>query len=468
MRTHSIMILFQLKKYFWVLLIPLVRTILALGFDVIGAFSGAYIDVILMCLLLGNATLKWYYCSFKVDTEGNIKLSLGWIFHREVLINNKDISTIILARNPLHTIFHATKLLIYTKGSSSEKSAIKLYLKNNQAAEIRNIYFSQRVSSEKLPNWYSVIIFALLSSSGLGGVLFLGALISGLGIVAGRQLSDEIFQNIDALSKQFALGIPPVAVGLALVIFAGWFASFLLNIGSLLRFRSGRTSKSIVIKCGIFKKSHIYISRSNLCFIDSRKTLLAILAQSSALYISSAGYGSGKNSVNLLYPFARDYNCRLAVQLLANNLFPAKLCLTAHKSTLRRFIFVPSVILGVIVGLIIIAEILQISGMLIFLLEMLPIPIIWWGLVRWVAFYANGIGVSDSKLTIKYIHRTIFHTVTLRKSSVGIFEIKTNPFQRKKGICDMVLHPIGKAKSGSGKMKIRNLQQNELEKLFQK
>ena len=69
-RQHKIAILKYTTKNFWLLLIPLVRGLIAMGFDFYNWLQGAYLDIIVILLIIGLAVLRWRYIRYEVREEG--------------------------------------------------------------------------------------------------------------------------------------------------------------------------------------------------------------------------------------------------------------------------------------------------------------------------------------------------------------------------------------------------------------
>ncbi len=81
-RQHKIAILKYTTKNFWLLLIPLVRGLIAMNFDFYNWFHGAYLDIIVILLIIGLAVLRWRFVQFHILDEG-ITVKTGVIMRRE-------------------------------------------------------------------------------------------------------------------------------------------------------------------------------------------------------------------------------------------------------------------------------------------------------------------------------------------------------------------------------------------------
>lgn len=462
LRTHPISIAFSLKKYFWVLLIPIIRAVLALGFDITGAFKGAFVDLTIILLLLSRSILQWYFTRIDFDGDFNFVIERGILIKQKAIIPFDNISTISLSKNLLHVLLKTEKMCIYSATKPYFRPIIKVYLKPCQIKLINEITHDETAISQKSPDWYSVITYAFLSSSGLGGVLFLSALISGLGIVLGEQLNNKIYQSIDKISKDIALGIPPLLVALGIVIFAGWFVSFLLNIGSLIKFTATRRESFLQIDCGFAKKSRVLLNLNKITFLDNRKSFISFILRCGAIHVGCIGYGAEKHAVNLFYPNARNENNREAKDLLLGEFIPVKLALKANKKSFFRFIFTPCVFLLISAAAIFTVHAMRIKGILVFLIYLLPLPMVWWLIASIVCYYKNGIGIKNNQVTMCYKHRFTFHKISFNSHDAGYVELCSNPFQKKAGVCNLKVKIVSQKKSGAGNIRVLNLDKNSL------
>ena len=192
-RCHYLTVLFSLKKYFWVLLIPVVRTVLAVGFDYHNAFKGYEADIFLLSMLLLYAFTRWLFTSVQINAE-NITIRKGIIFQKTVKVCDENISCIKLWYNPFSVIFSCFILRVYE--NPTKKPIISIYLSKKAVDEVRKKYFSEE---DKLCSYKTKPIFhALVFGGNKGGFLLISALFSFSGIATGktlRKLAEENMQK---------------------------------------------------------------------------------------------------------------------------------------------------------------------------------------------------------------------------------------------------------------------------------
>ena len=81
-RQHPIALLKYTSKNFWLLLIPLVRGLFALRFDFYSWLRGAYLDVLVLMVIMGLAYAVWRNVQYETTDEG-INISKG-LFLKEI------------------------------------------------------------------------------------------------------------------------------------------------------------------------------------------------------------------------------------------------------------------------------------------------------------------------------------------------------------------------------------------------
>ena len=84
-RVHPVTVLFKLTKYFWVLAVPIIRAILAAGFDVSGAFKGSFIDITVMLFLVSRAVIKYLFTYISAEEKG-ITVKSGAVMKKTIFM----------------------------------------------------------------------------------------------------------------------------------------------------------------------------------------------------------------------------------------------------------------------------------------------------------------------------------------------------------------------------------------------
>ena len=67
---HRIAILKYTTANFWLLLIPLVRGLISMRFDIYRWLRGAYLDLIVILFIIGIAVIRWIFDQYEIREEG--------------------------------------------------------------------------------------------------------------------------------------------------------------------------------------------------------------------------------------------------------------------------------------------------------------------------------------------------------------------------------------------------------------
>lgn len=121
-KQHPIAMIRYTSKNFWLLLIPLVRGLLALGFDFYSWLSGAYLDILVVLIILGAAFFIWWNITFKTEETG-IKFSEGVFVKREYFIPFSTMTSVTARKNFSLRPMKAVTLYIDTDSSSALKKS---------------------------------------------------------------------------------------------------------------------------------------------------------------------------------------------------------------------------------------------------------------------------------------------------------------------------------------------------------
>lgn len=448
-RAHPISIIEGISKNFWILLFPLVRGLIALQFDLYRWVTGAWFDIMLVTAVLIYAILRWRGLSFTLDDD-SIVVKRGIIFRTKARIPLEAITTVIKEKTIIYNAFGAVKVRIETNAGSKRRADFKITVRGSSAGTLNFLEkdSSNRTRRSYAPKWYYLIVFSLLSSNSLSGVIFLSAFISQTGAVIGRELRGDVITTITTLSQRLAIGIPPIAIAISLVILSGWVIAFIFNVLRHLQFKITRSHKNLHIREGLFTKREYHINSDRIAYLDMRQTLTTKIFSIASLYVYCAGYGKEKNERAVLVPATSKREVEGTMRMLMPEIPPVKATVKPPPRGIIGYIL-PSFIMliAIPVSAKILIQIFPAWYQLIsFVAVMTAIPIAWLLIVNFTAFITSGIGESDEVVTIRYIRRYSFSTITLPKSRIAKMQVRQTPFQRLSGRCNVVIYTNAESK----------------------
>lgn len=467
---HPIKILKLTVKNFWLLIIPLVRGLINLKFDFKHWIEGAYLDIIVLILILLFAFVRWWFQWYEIK-ENSIRYKGGIFAHYEYEIPFSVISAVTAQFSFFYRPIKAVNVFIETDsvfGGKNEKSAdMKMILTKKETEQLL-----LKLPSEKEIDPYSfsprkshLIIFSFLFSSTLSGVIFISTFLIQNGRIFDRSVEQELIKVVSDITKKIAVAVPPAAMGISIFLIAGWLFSFISNLLRLIGFGISRSGRDITIRNGFFTKLVYYINSDKVNFADFRQNLLMKLFKIKSVQVSCSGYGKRKQEIPVFVPITTESEASKSLKKLLPRFEAAENELESPIVSL--FIYLRGGIFALL------GTILFNAASLIFFTEfwefvqfaviMLMIPSAWLLIVECVSFLTSGVGSDGGCLTLRYSTFLKFHTVVIPEERIAKFEIRQTIFQVYNGTCDLIVRTYSES---SGVHRVRYLPYDETKKFL--
>lgn len=430
-RPHGLTVFFLLTKYFWVLLLPAARAVLAYGFDIENAFRGYGTDIFLSAVLLANALSRWLCCTLTVDSDG-ISVRKGLVIKKSCTVSFNSACCIKLESNPFLSVFRCYRLSAYT--DSGKAPAVKLYCRQSAAGYIKTQILC-RMSGKRVRFGSGGAVFsALISAGSRNGLLFLSAALSYIGIAVGKSAARLAQENIGQLYNAARGTAGVVFIGGA-VAFAGWAVSFVINLLSALRYSVifSYDRNAAVIEKGTAKKSFCIVRGADWR-IYAHSLFFPLY---SAVFIGRRGFGSGRYEENILLPSVKPGKWNLDKA----QLYPSV-------NTAVRFALVPTLVFAAVCFICGAGYGCGIVGDVFALV--LPLPFFLRIIYAMYDYVCTAALIDGERLWVSFSGRSRRLAAEFSKDSCGAVVLRQNPFQRKKATAD-----IDFKVKGTGRLKIR-------------
>ncbi len=446
--SHFLTVLFSLTKYFWVLLLPVVRAVLAFGFDYQNAFKGYEADIFMLSLLFLYAMSRWLFTSLTI-TEKEMIYKRGVIFRKTVSVSPENVSCIRLWQNPFSVIFRCFILRVYQ--NPTKKPIIKMYCTKRTAEKIKELC---RMDEEKLiKHKFNPYLYSLIFTSSKGGFLILSALLSFSGIVTGKTVRRLAEENISALSD-FARDIPTFLIVMGLFFLTVRLISFLLEAFSVSDMKIYESDDFTFIKRGILTKSLYLISRKNENTGYFLSTNSILFKKYYSLYVGITGFGQSKYDNSLIIPVADKATVKKEMQKLYKNNSPKQKRIFADKNAIGSYItkwFVMYIISCLLCSALASLGLFGNAFYLAFIPPLLFLFLIFLGMNKWRYSY---IEISGEAIAICYTKCLKIYKYVIECRKCPKIQIRQNVFQRRKGIADLRLYLRG---NKNKKIRIRHI-----------
>lgn len=472
-RSHPINILENTSKFLILLLIPILRTFIAVllsyGEGFMAWFRGAWLDLIIVLLIIGLGIYNWYLYEFSFDCKG-VYITKGIIFKNKKFIPLTNISSLSIKTPWYYRPFKITRLKADTDGGSFTSSDFHITVKESYAIALskeikKNLSFEKKMKKYYIPHNFYLAVFSFLTSNSLTGALYLSASISQIGSFFGRDIQNKIFIEFRKITNILAFGLPPIAALIAYIILGTWFLSFLINLFQNFRFCVIRQGNYLEISSKFISKRFFLISTDKINAVITRQSLLTKLFHLSSILIDCTGYGKHKDEIGVLFPCGIYNDLKTNLEMLLPEIEFTKIQTKPKLINLSRFLIPPGTLILCVVALFILA-LHYLSGFkksIILLFIILLIPCIWWLLVKIYAFLFSGIGANKDIITINYTFGYQILGVAIPKNKISKIQISQTLFQISTKCCDVTFHTYGE---GGKHYKVLNLNMPEVKKVL--
>ena len=399
-RMHPVNILENLSNFFWLLIFPVIRGLFTFRGGLIAWVQGAWFDLAVVAFIVLLATLRWAALTYQFDEEG-ILIRDRFIFCSKLYVPYQKIACLASERPFWYRPIHAVHLRADTNAGTRWNYDFTLTVSEKTAEQVMKLNGVRLVKRNGVRRAYQsgslyVALLAFISSNTLTGVLFLSALITQSGNLLGKEFEERVIQGITGVAKQLAVGVPPVAALIGLLLAGGWVVAFVLNMVRNYNFYVARQNSKISIRSGLFNRKHYTLDVSRVNLIESKQTLTTKWIGVNSIFAHCSGYGKSKNELAVLIPAVSKKRLNKSVAEIVPEYQFSKREICPHIEMLSRFLFPPVAIILVLLGLIwagccfipAFSEVILFFGLM---LEVLPL---WWLGVKITSYYHTGVGVD--------------------------------------------------------------------------
>jgi len=281
---------------------------------------------------------------------------------------------------------------------------------------------------------------AFFNSDSFAGLLFGYTLFSQSGKILGSEWESQTIGFLTRTAHMIAFGFPPTMAVVAYALLAGWLISFLILFLRYRKFNVSRHGDKIVINLSFIRSYKYSLSVCRINAVFFRQTLLTKLMRLTAVFIHCAKYGAYKNELSLLIPFENKTKARNISSVILPEIKSCKKTVSA--GSCKRFV-IPSVIYTAInTAMLVTTAVISFpyDDIAVFILLMLLVWNLWKLVVNILAYKHTGLGACDDILTLYYLKGSVFVTAAIPESRVSKIVIKQNLFQKKSGLCNVVVY----------------------------
>ncbi len=435
-RQHPIKIISYISRNIWMLLIPLVRGLMALQWDLFSWVKGAWLDILVLLLLFGSAVWRWSRSYFGIE-NGCVVYKNGVLWQESFSIPIDRFCAVTGERKLLYKPFNAVVLHLDTFSGNIAAPDLTLIMRRKDYREVFGEFYEKKYNRRSSPKalYYPrkshLVLFSFVFSSTLSGILYVAAFIYQAGDVSAEFIEKHFMTAVTDVTSKLALGIPPVATALAAILLGGWLISFISNLIRHIGFHLDRKEDIITIKTGFFTNRHYLMDIKKIVYADIRQNLLMKIFRIMSVQVNCPGYGKQKNEIPVLIPITTKEQVLSTLNLILPGFRVMKSELKPRFSGFFRHLMTPMTIgIWAAVAYFAVIWLLPMYKILAdYLLITIEIPMIWMLIVKIIGFFDTGIADDGDNLCVRYHFGYALHTILLPKSRISKITVTQTIFQ---------------------------------------
>lgn len=443
-RQHPIKILNLVSKNFWLLLIPLVRGLFSLRFDIYHWLQGAWLDLLVVLAILGIALLRWSFVRYEIRSD-SVFVRQGILLRQEFTLPFSALCAALGQQKLVFRPFKAVEIFLDTNAGSASKADLQLTISRGEWKELLKLL---RIPEENVlltsckPSRGNLFWFSFLFSSTLSGIIFISTLLIQSSKILGTSLENQFIVAVADATHKVAPMLPPIAAAISILLAAGWLFSFVSNLLRYLRFSITRRGQDIRLNYGFFSLRSYHIDARKINYADLSQNLLSKLFSVMSLRVSCSGYGKHKNETPVFLPITTKKQVYTSLKLLLPGLAPLKRQIRPNRKSFGRYVWLPFYASLIIPAAGILARWFfpQWESLILFLTVMVEIPFLWLLAVKTASFFSAGAAFDETQLCIAYSFGYQFHKVLIPRERICKATVTQSIFQRVTKACDLKIY----------------------------
>ncbi len=434
--AHPIMVVYYLKPFLFVLLIPLFKALIDALFK--QEINGVILnEIVLTLIIVLYSVIKWKRFSITL-TDLTVKICSGLIFCRTVAIPKEKISSVQTVRHLTDRIFSSVTLRINTESGRKGKADFEIKVYKKDAESITAELFESECARTIKFSAVRVALMAAAASSAFTGLVFIVPVIKQTGTLLGTAVEEIVFARINELSATVSKIIPPVINTITIVFLLLYGISFLISFFKYTNFKVRLIDGIIEITSGLITRFNIAFKVKSINSVIIEQTPLMRFFGRYLVRVSIGGYGDNRGYKSVVIPSARRKEVKTLFSQFFPNVHAQSMLIKPHKHSRRKFYFIPTVFLLLsIVAYHIVKMLFPVfSEILTFALFIDIVVLIYYYNLAEYNVKNSAISVSDI-LYAKYTRWASTREMFCELRRVGVIHITKWPADRKYKTCNI-------------------------------
>lgn len=466
-RVHFYTVLEYLSRFSFILIIPLIQQIIFLSYNIIEIVRTLSVNIVVVISLISLCVFEYRSHLYRAG-KGYFYLKKGIFIKKTLLMPYRCIHSIEIKRNLIRSFFGAARLSLDTPSRQKSSTDIKLTL-SYKALEntVKSIFPLKELSLIYKAKKFKIFMTCISWSNPATSLLLSVPFINKMGKILSSEISDRIYSTVNIGIKFLAVGIPPLAAGLAYLILFGWMMGFFVQLVRYYNFKLFKNNDDIIIKRGFINKTEQIINITNINAISVKQTLIMKILKLYTTYINIIGIGKEKGEQRMLIAASskKELNLYLgnllSLELVSKkDVFPPKKAFLSYIRTPLIFIFI--LFIGFFILFLFFSVYIKVA---MFLTMFIFIFLLWWLAIRILGYKSSGISIYKGSILVSgYRHLSLITSIISLKK-VQFISIKQNPFQYFSGLATVKVYFFSEQ---ADYFKVKQIPLKDIEKLVLK
>lgn len=440
-RVHPYSIFITIKRFIFILILPVVQQILFKPMNIFETISSMGLNILFVIFLFTFAILEYRNSVYYIDKD-NIIISKGNLIKKDVNIPNNRLQMVSIEGTITSKIFGASKVYIDTAGGSRKNVDIQIAVSNKK---IEN-FLAKLVPQNKLTCAYmcSSIRMLLMTASWANpasGLLILSPFIKQAGEILGEQFSEFFYNNVNITYRLITIGISPATAAIANILIIGWAVAMVVQTCRYGNFRVYKHKDMMMIRRGFIVKNTRIVFNNKITAITIKQSMIMKIFQLYSVYVQTIGSGKEKGDKSLLVAAARKKQMQSALDGLIYINSQSTNVARPPKKRLLSYISIPLYVSMAVIGALVFLYIkntyreLIVVGLLFTLIWS-----IWWIIFRIFAFKASFLSYNNDVVIVSTFEKFTLCTSHIPYDRLQYIEVVQNPFHKISKCCDVYFY----------------------------
>lgn len=441
--VHPGEMLHFLWRYAFLLLIPFIRQLAAAQGTAWERLSATLTNLLLTLLVVAAAVIRWYTIRFRVR-GGLIWYEKGVFWKKRLHIPFRAVDHLTQRSSPAAFLCGAVWVGIETSSGSRRRADAEILLSRRRAGRLFAVLEKKRHREQLYrPNFWQVGIMAASWSNGLSGLLVAAPFVQKAGQILGEQASRLLYDTVDFRLYLVSLGLPPVAAGIAWLLFFGWFFALLSQLFRYWRFAGWKQGFFLASRSGFFRTRRQMVRISHIYAVTARQTLFMAWSGLYTAYAHVAGEKK-KNANRAVIAAAmgsRALFCRIRNAVAFR--FPKSKKIRPPRQAATGYLLPVMAPVATVSLLAIVLNLIGAPATISFMMLPALLLLTWRIFVRIRSLRCAFFQPGEKFVLLRYDRGFSILTTLIPKEKIQTVRISQNPFQKRTGLCHVQISVYG-------------------------